>query len=474
MPDTAQRSHGSREISTVRVIDAVCDALHHDLADGPGHGEFRTHLLRAADVLLHRAVLEELQPIRRAAAAAELAKLLAPFGPDSDDPFRVVERMAPALVTGAADSDCVVSIVRLIAETDLPELGLAASPERAEAEAIAANWLGLDAPPLIKARDVSDYLADHSPLAAGSIAGSVRQLSGGFSKTTILVSVERPGHPVEEIVLRQVPFGRDRHTLTGEFNIVRFAGERGIAVPEPLWIEPADNRLGGPFFASRRVNGANVGDVFGPQPGTGPEVSLGLARALASLHSLSLEGVPATPVTPMTTRAEILTAIDQQQDLARTAAAADVDVPHPLHNLLFAWLREHAPADVARPVLLHGDPGFHNMLVHEGEVRALLDWERARLGDAAQDLAYVRPHVIRVHPWEEFLAEYCAAGGVAPDEEQLRYYSVWHDAWRFTGAYRGRGRLLSQPSGLLAAVTGLLHAPRFLLSGLQIAYEVEL
>jgi hypothetical protein len=113
-------------------------------------------------------------------------------------------------------------------------------------------------------------------------------------------------------------------------------------------------------------------------------------------------------------------------------------------------------------------------LVQDGSLTALLDWERARVGEAAQDLAYVRPHVCKVQPWEDFLAAYCAAGGERPDEERMRFYSVWHETWRFVGAYRGLGRLLSQPRSLLDGVLGLLHAPRFLLAGLENAFEVTL
>jgi aminoglycoside phosphotransferase (APT) family kinase protein len=176
----------------------------------------------------------------------------------------------------------------------------------------------------------------------------------------------------------------------------------------------------------------------------------------------------------MSSSAELLAAIDEQEQLVASAARAAGAGKEPLPALLFAWLRAHVPTTLATPVLLHGDPGFHNILVQDGSLTALLDWERARVGEAAQDLAYVRPHVCKVQPWEDFLAAYCAAGGERPDEERMRFYSVWHETWRFVGAYRGLGRLLSQPRSLLDGVLGLLHAPRFLLAGLENAFEVTL
>jgi aminoglycoside phosphotransferase (APT) family kinase protein len=459
------------------ALDGVHRALHEDLEAGGDDDATRRHVLGVADVLLHRAVQDDLRGSRRDERRDELAALVSQMTgddvPADDDPFRLVEVAAERVAAGSVKGDLVEQVLRLIVAADLPELGRNASTDREAAEVAAMDLLGREEAPRVTVQDVADYLAAKYPVEPINVT-SLTQLSGGFSKTTLLVGIHRAGQAREEIVIRQVPPGRDVHTLVGEFNVVRFAWKHGVLAPEPLWLEPHDNTLGGPFFTSRRVAGTNLGDVFGPRPGTGPEAGIGLAQALAKLHQVPVDDVPETPVTPMVTRGQILEAVSHQEDLATTAAAVDGPEPHPLHALLFAWLSMHAPEVDAKPVLLHGDPGFHNMLVNGGEVQALLDWERARLGDAAQDLAYVRPHVTLVQPWQDFLDAYCEAGGESPDEDRLRYYSVWHDAWRFTGAYRGRGRLLSQPSGLLAGVTGLLHAPRFLLNGLRIAYEVDL
>ena len=467
----------TKSASGLDALDGVQRAVRSDLEASGTDDAARAHILGVADVLLHRAVLDDLQDVRRNVSRAELAELVRAITDEElrgvEDPFQCVESLADRVAAGAFNRGDVERLVRLLVACDLPELGKQASAEREAAEVAAMDLLGREEPPRVTPDDIAAYLAAKYPVEPINVT-SVKQLSGGFSKTTLLVGIHRAGLAPEEIVFRQVPPGRDAHTLVGEFNVVKFAWKHGVRAPEPLWLEREDNTLGGPFFTSRRIAGTNLGDVFGPRPGTGPEAGIGLARALAQLHQVAIDDVPKTPVTPMVTREEILQAVAHQADLASTAAAVDGAKAHPLHALLFAWLRAHVPATDSRPVLLHGDPGFHNMLVEDGKVQALLDWERARVGDAAQDLAYVRPHVTRVQPWEQFLDAYCSAGGDAPDEERLRYYSVWHDAWRFTGAYRGRGRLLTQPSGLLAGVTGLLHAPRFLLSGLQIAYEVDL
>ncbi|MBD0859770.1 phosphotransferase family protein [Gordonia sp. zg691] len=391
-------------------------------------------------------------------------------GASEHDEFGAVSAHAAELVAVRGDSR-LRTVLETLVGVDMPELGVNASAELLHREDAAMNSLGEQARSAIS----DDLLASYLTARFGRRfeVHAVSQLSGGFSKTTTLATVQVDGEDPYEIVLRQITPGRDAHTLVSEYEVVRYVWARGGDVPEPLWLEPEGNALGGPFFASRRALGVNCGDVFGPEPGTTGAAGTELATALGRLHAISADELVVTPVPPMADRAQIVAAIDEQRQLVAGVLKATNPSGLPLVDLLFAWLHAHVPKVTARPVLLHGDPGFHNILIDDGALTAMLDWERARIGDPAQDLAYVRPHVTRVQPWEEFIAAYCAAGGVEPDDETLRFYSVWHDTWRFTGSYRGLGRLRT-PRTLLDGVLGLLHAPRFLLSGLETAFEVTL
>jgi aminoglycoside phosphotransferase (APT) family kinase protein len=54
---------------------------------------------------------------------------------------------------------------------------------------------------------------------------------------------------------------------------------------------------------------------------------------------------------------------------------------------------------VSRPVLLHGDPGNHNVFVSADAVTAMIDWEDALSGDAAHEVAFWATfHPERRHP----------------------------------------------------------------------------
>jgi aminoglycoside phosphotransferase (APT) family kinase protein len=94
-------------------------------------------------------------------------------------------------------------------------------------------------------------------------------------------------------------------------------------------------------------------------------------------------------------------------------------------ELAFQWLRRELPRVDGAASLVHGDPGFQNTLVEGDELVCLLDWEFAHAGDPAEDLAYCRPTVSRVMPWEQFLEHYRAAGGAAITPARLEYFEIW-------------------------------------------------
>jgi aminoglycoside phosphotransferase (APT) family kinase protein len=437
------------------------------------------HLRKVADALGHRAALEDDLGGRRAAMADSVRKVVAAEAEVGDgvaepaDPFAAVADLASALVRDASEgsrtaSHTLRSLVPLLVATELPEVGEAAGVERNRLETEAMNSLGTEEAAMFGAEDVERYLSRAGVRRNQTGVTAVVRLSGGFSKHTTLVRFAGDTD-AEDVVLRQAQPGRPAPGLAAEYEVLRFAWSHGIPVPEPLWIEPVDNELGPPFFACRRVHGENPGDVFGARPDVDPSVGHDLARIMAGLHTLDVSAVDSTPLAPMATDRDIRDRIAEQEALASTAAGDRSGIYGPLHALLFAWLRSHVPTDTV-PALVHGDPGFHNILVRNGKVQALLDWERATIGDPALDLAYVRPQIEGIMPWESFLDSYTAAGGRARPPETLRFCTVWQDAWRAVGALKGRGRFVAKPVHVADAVTGFLHAPRFLLSAITTAF----
>jgi aminoglycoside phosphotransferase (APT) family kinase protein len=309
---------------------------------------------------------------------------------------------------------------------------------------------------------VSEYLA--AKFGPGSRATSLSIITGGFSKMTLLVDVVLDGQ-AQQIVLRQVMPGYRRDALRPEFDLVKAVWSPDLPIPEPMWIEEEDTVVGGPFIANRRSPGAPLGQVSGAGGAEIPaQVIKDLAAFLARLHTLDASAVTAAPVLPMRTSEEVHAAID---DLV-TRSRRSVGEPPPRLRAALGWLRSHVPTTPAVSVV-HGDPGFQNTLAENGRMTAALDWERAHLGDAAEDLAYVLQSVSEVFDWDTFLAEYAAAGGRIPDAANMRFYLVWQDVWRHIECARHGANFYS--SGIFSsAVAGFVYGPRFLDSALALAF----
>ncbi|GAA4491684.1 hypothetical protein GCM10023094_56330 [Rhodococcus olei] len=307
-------------------------------------------------------------------------------------------------------------------------------------------------PPLSPER-VTGYLRGRAG-GVDDVAHSVRTIHGGFSKRTMVISCTLAGESCE-IVIRQVPLGRSGRSLAPEFDVVRAAHASGLPVPEPLWIEPNDNSLGGPFFVTRRSAGENLGDVWGPAGATS-EICLEVAKLYARLHAIDVEGLEA-PISPRTTRTELEQMLDWQEN---TLVKRGIMV-EPVLAALFAWLRAYLPPAAARRSLIHGDAAFSNLLIEGGHVSAILDWEAAHLGDPAEELAYLRPSIEPVMAWSDFMNAYVSAGGTEPDPSALRFYEVWQHVWRHIGCL-WLSQNFDQSGRYASAVAAYVHGPRFL------------
>ena len=160
-----------------------------------------------------------------------------------------------------------------------------------------------------------------------------------------------------------------------EMELLSALHERGFPVPEPI------------LLGQDELLGSCVISAFVPgQPATfleQPMLPDQLAPLLARLHASNL------PRFPWSRSAHEV----MHESVMREGSVYDASVDHEL-------LREHfvrrwdtaRQQDNSRPgcVLLHGDPWPGNLLVEDGEVRALIDSEEACLGDPMMDVAIAR------------------------------------------------------------------------------------
>jgi len=101
--------------------------------------------------------------------------------------------------------------------------------------------------------------------------------------------------------------------------------------------------------------------------------------------------------------------------------------------------------------LVHGGFGYDNVLVHEGKVSAVLDWQDARFGDPLFDVAYLDFWPSGIDLVDRFEA-HCGERGTLSDDYRRRIrcykYYIGLDAMRFfaktdnRGAYDGAVQIL--------------------------------
>lgn len=113
----------------------------------------------------------------------------------------------------------------------------------------------------------------------------------------------------------------------------------------------------------------------------------------------------------------------------RDLIAASEHGPEPIMTDLLCWLEDNIPS-TDRLTLVHGAYRTGNLLIHEDEISAVLDWELQVIGDPMYDVAYVlsalnregTPLLSNLVERDAFFRDYEAATGFKIDEAACRYY----------------------------------------------------
>ena len=264
----------------------------------------------------------------------------------------------------------------------------------------------------VLARQARDYYGDIARV------DSLVTLSGGASRELygfdVLVGAER-----HELVLRADPPGlADPEGRARELAALRVASDAGVPVPAPHW-----STEDGTGIVMQRVEGEAIARriLRDDRYATARERLVDeIARAAAGVHALA---APADlPVSGARAAVEGL-----EEELDRYGE------PHPALELGLRWLRARLP-DEREPMLVHGDLRLGNVMVDEGGLVALLDWELTHAGDGAEDLGWMCQRAWRfgnddapalgVGTRRQLLDAYEAAGGRRVTLDELRFWEV--------------------------------------------------
>jgi aminoglycoside phosphotransferase (APT) family kinase protein len=237
------------------------------------------------------------------------------------------------------------------------------------------------------------------------------------------------------------------YAMERQYLAMRYVGAHSaVPVPPTVWMENDPTHLGAPFFVMGRVDGVVPPDLM-PYPFGGnwlfdapvadqARLQLATVRTLADLHAIDVSATDAR---------FLALAFPGNTPLRRHMAeqhayyewVVEDGVRSPLIERVFAWLEENWPHETPA-VISWGDARIGNMMFHDFEPVAVLDWEMVAEGPREIDLGWCiyihrffqnlalrygvpgMPDFMRV---DEMGTQYEAASGVAPRD--LRWYVVY-------------------------------------------------
>lgn len=277
------------------------------------------------------------------------------------------------------------------------------------------------------------FLVRELPDVAYPEVADVEPVRAGMSKENWLFTARwREGGVLVEhpMIARREPSGALLDTAVGtEFRVLAALAATPVPAPCARWLDPDGSVLGRPALVMDRLPG--ICDYFLLTDAARPLAArLDLARQLvdrlAEIHDLDWRSIGLGDVLAVPSPKPSLAALDHWQ-----ATFDDHFVePYPELALVTAWLRAHAPT--ARAItLVHGDVKPGNVLVAEGHITGVLDWETAHLGDPLEDLGWmVQPRRQREQQiagaWEtnEIVDRYIERSGRDVPEADLLWWTV--------------------------------------------------
>lgn len=265
-------------------------------------------------------------------------------------------------------------------------------------------------------------------IAGGNGIEALRRLSGGASQELWSFTVNTTTGPVAA-VLRRAPLGApDRPTAAGmeaEAHLIRQAAQLGVPVPEVLYELQAGDGIGR-GFVMRHVQGESLPRRILREPSYA-SLRLRLAgrcgEILARIHAIDPETIPGLRSAPASTRVDELRDQYEAQGQAR-----------PVFELALCWLEQQLPHLPSSLTVLHGDFRHGNLMVDPHDIRAVLDWELAHLGDPAEDLGWlcapswrfgqIHRRVGGFGDIDQLMEGYRRAGGEPISPQRLHFWQV--------------------------------------------------
>lgn len=272
----------------------------------------------------------------------------------------------------------------------------------------------------------------------GLRVSDLARIPGGASRETyrFRARYRSDGAEVERalILRRDPPASLIETDRTTEFRAYQAFHRLGLPVPEPIALELGTEALERPFFVMEEITDCQVASILVPDPYGAHRDRIGrqfwdvlgrIARADVDAIGLGdLEGVrdPAKAWSHEVARWEKVIEEDERE-------------PQPIARAAIRWLTRNPPPPARKIAVVHGDYRTGNFLFDAGgDIRAILDWEMAHLGDPLEDLAWAldplwahgdptRPAGLIAR--SDAIAAWEAASGLKADPAALSWWEIF-------------------------------------------------
>ncbi len=262
---------------------------------------------------------------------------------------------------------------------------------------------------------LASYLADRWDEPVTLL--DIQQIPGGASRETYRVGLRTPSGERGVIVRRGPKTSLIDTERSLEYRTYQAVHRAGFPVPEPLVLEEDPSHLQRPFSVMAEVAGCESAVAALAQPPYAAHrqrLGEGLWSLIGRLAAMDVGDLGVATFMPVPEH-------PAAHELDYWAGVIDSDAlhPQPVARAAIRWLRRRLPPPPPRPALVHGDFRAGNFLFDQhGDIRAVLDWEMAHVGDPLEDLAW---SLDPLWGWPER----SLAGGLLPREEAIR---VWERA----------------------------------------------
>lgn len=313
------------------------------------------------------------------------------------------------------------------------------------------------------------------------ISVELARLTGGAIQENWHLAVTLAGGEKRAFVLRRDASAsiRSSRSRGAEFHVLKAMQKAGIAVPAPIALCTDTAVLGGPFFVMQRV--AGVADprrltrddhLIPDRSAFGAALGAELARIHAirpPVSELAFLGPP--PEDALASRIESL-----------RVALDHLAAPQPAIEWVLRWLERNRPRPNP-PTFVHGDYRVGNIMVAQGKIAAVLDWEFAAWGDPDEEIGWLCARCWRfgrpereaggVAARADFYRGYEAVSGRRIAGGQIPYWEAMAAArWAIIALEQGARHLAEAEPGLEAALTGRL-APELVKEALSVIAAIE-